>query len=579
MHQLNNEREKAMKKLTPVIAAAILLMSIITVSAQEQGEDTLLVHVVTPAGEELSGVVVKLSSGEVTQSFRTNATGWAIFKNIQPGEYDIETLQDALVLNRTTVSFPQTKVVTLIAPLSDLVVKVTDLGGKPVKDLQLKLESASGVFVQFGKTNNDGISTFSEVPYSIVEGLGGSLTITAQLGNLTILEANMTVDQPQENVTIAAELVGLNVTVTNLKGEDIQRTLIVSLESEKFSLRNVVEKSFVAIGMIPTSQLAGEYRISILYPLDEGKNITLYESRRRLDGYTTVSTILDLGELSVRVLDDAGNPLKNLKVIAEVGEAGRLQLGVTDSEGILQVRDLPLSRVAGEYKIIILHGLREVAQAFTTLTSQENEAEIIVERQGFTIQLLDNREKPIAGAELRLVNQITDLEERVVTDELGEATVRSLPGVHLIEINYEGERIDRRTVNLEEDSLRIKLDSVNFPVDIDVRDALGRPVEGLRLRVAVDGDVLLETQLDGVKKQVLVPAPKYVVAEVLSDGEILVRETRYLSEPTTWDIVIKPYIIFGGGLIDIGLIVAAASLILLLIPAAYLVKTTVKKQR
>ncbi|HIQ30414.1 MAG TPA: hypothetical protein EYH45_07630, partial [Candidatus Caldiarchaeum subterraneum] len=105
-----------MKKLTPVIAAAILLMSIITVSAQEQGEDTLLVHVVTPAGEELSGVVVKLSSGEVTQSFRTNATGWAIFKNIQPGEYDIETLQDALVLNRTTVSFPQTKVVTLIAP-------------------------------------------------------------------------------------------------------------------------------------------------------------------------------------------------------------------------------------------------------------------------------------------------------------------------------------------------------------------------------------------------------------------------------------------------------------------------------
>ena len=152
--------------------------------------------------------------------------------------------------------------------------------------------------------------------------------------------------------------------------------------------------------------------------------------------------------------------------------------------------------------------------------------------------------------------------------------------MHMLEIIYKERTVTRERVDIRQnDVVTLRVESINFPVTINVFDGFGRPVEGLGVRVTYGGEVLLDTTLDGLSKEFIVPAPGYAVVEVTQDGKLLVKEAKYLSGPTTWDVVIKPYLVSGGALTDVGLVITLVSAIALIIPAAYLVKATVLRQR
>ena len=192
-----------MNKRILIALMALTLASILILSqASAQAEQTLIVKVVNPLGEELKGMEVLLIKGAESRRFMTNASGYAEFKHIAPGKYTVKVVSKNITLAEEEVKVPEQLEITLTAKIASIKLKLTNLDGDPVSNLLVNLNSSSGAIVFTAKSNKEGIASFDQVPYSELEGVG-EYHLSVNMGALLIHREDIRVDAPEISKNIS----------------------------------------------------------------------------------------------------------------------------------------------------------------------------------------------------------------------------------------------------------------------------------------------------------------------------------------------------------------------------------------
>ncbi|MEM3561100.1 MAG: hypothetical protein QW149_06970, partial [Nitrososphaerota archaeon] len=160
-----------MQKKTLILLTIFSLFLILNlhIANAEENSLSLKVLVIDQNGIPQGNMDVLLENKTYVHRFLTNSSGWAEFKDIGKGKYNISVLYEGLRLNTTEVSFPEKNEVVLIVPFGSLTVIIVDLDGKPLKNREVTLKCPLGNFTKKGETNSSGIIVFEKLPYSILE--------------------------------------------------------------------------------------------------------------------------------------------------------------------------------------------------------------------------------------------------------------------------------------------------------------------------------------------------------------------------------------------------------------------------
>jgi len=559
-----------MTRLAYILMMVILFASAIQIASAQQEE--LTVHVITPDGVGKAGIVVNAVAGNFSQVFVTNSTGWATFRNLPPGRYNITITSANILLNWTSVNFPQQTHVSLVAPLGELAVTVLDLAGRPVGEISVRLSSAKGTLERTLQTSSEGVAVFSDLPYSSLEGVGGHFRAEAVSRAVVVGEENVTLTSPQVNATVTAKLLNLNITVTNLEGLTPTRRLKVFIESSKFNQTYAASEGRVSAEQLISSELVGPYRISVMTTLSD-KEVVVYEEERTLRQDLNITLVANLGKLSMKVMDEDGQPLPRMRLLFSSELAGNFSAVRTASNGTAKLVDIPLSTTgAGKYTVYVYRSATFIGKTEVELTTPSQSALFTVKLTPVHITVTDYMGRPLAGANVTLSDPLTGRVTAALTDSNGRTIQRAFAGPNLVGVVYKGVSVLSTRVNVADKPVILNLPSVNFPVKVKVLDALNTHVSGLDVSITADGDALFQGKLTGSPITTTVELPSYIRVDVKNGENLVARETVYANGPAEVEVRLVPFISVAGFLVPVDLIIFAVSVLVLAALLGYLVR-------
>jgi len=551
-----------MNKRTPIALTALIIASLMILShASAQAEQTLIVKVVNPLGEELKGMEVLLVRGTETRRFMTNASGYAEFKHIAPGDYVVKVVLKNITLAEEKVKVPEQLEMTLTAKIASMRLKLTNLDGNPVEGLLVNLSNGNGL-VFTAKSDKEGVVSFNQVPYSELEGVG-EYSLTVNLEKLVIHEEGFEVAAPEISKNISLPLLNVKITIKDLEGDPVPKVSL-TLSSPGYSTHTSSANGTIIISNLPSSGIerVGAYELNVTMRTKVG-DIPIYTEEREFTSSESIDLVADLAKLTVKVVDDAGNPISSVKVVLSNNLAEEFAAAETDKDGVAEFKYVPLSSgeiPAGKYLIKALRGGVAIGEKEFEVSKPRDTAELVAERKSITIRLTDFRGEPLTGYTVKIVDELTEREFESITDSAGKASFKLFFGSYDLRILKEGREIYSKPISIQEDFLELNLKDVNFPLKIIVKDALGNPLKSAIIKISTKTGILREVEANGEPIEVTLPYPAYLSCDIYTpEGKLLQRNTFFADNPGSMEIVLRDYIEFNGflSLENIALAIAA----------------------
>ena len=565
-----------MKTTTLTLLVILLMLPHVTLSQSQQ--QVLTVLVTTGDGAPRSGLTVTVQAENFRETAVTNATGYAVLRQLSPGTYQVTISLQNIELIRRTISFPETSFIREVAPLSTIYAKVVDTAGKPVSNFFVNLLSPTGLISVSQRTNGTGVAVFRDIPFSNLSSIGGAYRLSTVKQGITLGSVEKMVEKFVEEVAVSAGLVNANFSFVDSQGVRIKLSASLSLRAGNVTERVDVVDGFASVTQLISSAIVGSYNTSLSIKLSN-KDVVVYNSLLNIDAYGSFTLSPDVGELVIKVLDPDGKPVKGVGILVGASGYGNFTGGVTDQEGQFSVGIVPLSKVVGDYQLSLFRGRSRIQVEQLTLSESKVTKEVKLTLIKTSFRIVDYTGSPLSSAMLSIKDTVTG---RTVNTTIaaGEASADFFPGPNEVSVTYKDRVVFQKVLELSSEPQAIRVTSVNFPVTISVLDSLGNNVGGLRVKVYGDGRELLSTVSGPSPVKITLELPAEVVVDVFDGENLLARERRYAAGPEDVQIRFVDTVAMGDVLLPVQLVASVfLAVVLAALLAAAFITTRSRKQR
>lgn len=556
--------------LIAVVMMMFLMMSCMISYVHAQLESSqLTIRVVDPSGNPLEKIEVTISKDAESYRFLTNSTGYAVFTGLSEGMYNIQAKLDKVIVARDTVNFPSEVVKTIIANISNLVVKLVDLDGKPVPSAQVRLVSVTKLAEYSGETNQAGQVTFSRIPYTSLSDIKGyKLTVSSE-GHTILNIDNVEIVHPKQELDYTLPLLSLNITTLNMEGEQVSRAN-VKLQAANYTKTMRTDKGTARFTFLPSSSLewVKEYTINVTYALGQVE-YTVYSSKRTLTSSQSLDLILELATLRVKVVDEEGNPLKNVRVSLSNQRSQNFTQQQTDEDGEAIFRNIPLSvgvAQAGEYIVQAFKVDKKVSESRVSLSSSEATITLTIVKPSIELTLRDYNKNPLVGYNVTLNDLDTGDRYTATTGSDGRISLKMFPGRYSIEIYKDSTVFYRDQVTIRDTSITLEIQKINFPFTLKILDAFDNPIQVGVVTIRIGNQRIYEGPLESLNMLTMPYAGILIVDYRVSDT-LIWRETILADGPGEYTIRIDSYASVFGSIIPmetLGILVSISLSIIML---------------
>jgi len=538
----------ASRKLIIILLLATLMASI-PITFAEQDQEPAVIRVVDPFGEPMKGVEVLLTKDGESFRFLTNSTGHATFTKLTPGRYDVSVVFKDVKVYSGELDYPGQKMLEAVALLSRINLTLLNLDGKPVKGVVVRLSSSTKKFNMTTSSNADGVASFKYIPYSSLPDIG-EYSLRVFKGSVTYFEERLNISEPSIQRNLTLPLITLKVTTTNLEGEPVPKTTI-TLSARRFKESKRAVNGSAIFENIPSSRLedVGKYRFNITLWTRAGE-IPIHFEERELLSSEQLDIVMDLAKLYVKVLDEDGIPVKGLKVSLSNKLAENFTSATTDSRGVAEFNNVPLSggkTKAGKYVVRVFKAGRVVGEGMVEVSKHRQELRITVTRIMVKLSLTDYEDKPLSGYLVSLIDRETGERFNATTGADGSASIKLFFGDYRAEVSRDGYMVYSGLVEISNSSFKLRVESVNFPYLLIVKDCFGNLIRSGGIKVRAGDEVIHESALTGQPIKLRLPRPTTLYIDIYADGGKLVQRTRILAEkPGQAEIILHDYIYLNG---------------------------------
>ena len=413
----------------------------------------------------LSGATFQIlnSSGTVIQTETTNAKGQITVNNLPYGKYTYVEVEApaGYILNNTPVSFSITTngefvnktVPNTLGTISVGSLQITKIDGSTQKFLmgaEFKILNSQGTVVGQGTTNSDGqltvnslpvgvytsieiqaptgyISDSTPVPFSISE--GGQVVMQEvpnypAEGSLSITKIDKNTSQPLAGATFqvlnsSGKVVGSGVTnsegeltISNLIAGDY--TYVETIAPIGYVLDDIpVSFSITTNGQMVSRTITNESIVGSL-SIKKSNIATVLLSGKSSDENSIIEA---LAGATFQVLNSSG------KIVGS---------GVTNSEGILIINDLPYGNyTCVETEAPVGYVLDNKPIAFSITTNGQVVKESVIDKQIMGLLSITKinitNKAPLSGATFQILNSSGTVVQTETTDSNGQIIVNNLP--------------------------------------------------------------------------------------------------------------------------------------------------------
>jgi hypothetical protein len=538
-----------MRGLRPIVLSTILLLSILFVSESYAQEQSLTVYVYDLEGRQRQGIEMVLSNSTFRRTFATTAQGRAEFRVLSPGIYNLTATLDGVAVAQETIEFPRQTSVNLTIQVRSVRITVKDLSDHPVQGLVIELRSSKAPIARRGNTGPDGSVVLSDTPLSALPSVG-PYTLTGRLGGVVVLNKTLEVSREVSSYNLTASVARLGLELLDAGGNPLNATAALTSSRLNYTARLSPQRPV----LVPTSDIAGTYTL-IIERNYEGVPEPIQLLREEISVFVprNMSMILDVGDLLVRVQDDAGDPLRGLVVELSSDKLGLISRVSSGAGGVASFKAVPFSEgrpgsgpitvtaykdgfLVGNLRVMFLPGSQQ-----HTLVASRVEAVIRVEK-------MDGA--PLPEALVRLVDQVTRKEMSRSSDREGRVSFRLLPGPHDLTVTYMGVTVLSGWINATAGDNVVVVRNVDIPFSLQVVDWLGTPITSAAVEVEWRGGRLgLERTSQATFSGVL-PVFDRVIVDVEIGGETVERRVLYISSPGTYVLRIRGALL-GGMFVEI----------------------------
>jgi hypothetical protein len=531
----------------------ILLLLILLVAVSQAQEPSLTVHVYDLEGNPRQGVELVLSNSTFRRTFTTLAQGRAEFRVLSPGTYNLSATLDGAVVAQGTVEIPRQTSVNLTIQVRGVRILVTDIAGGPVQGLSVELRSTRGSVVRRGNTGADGAVRLNDLPISSLKDVGPYLLI-ARVGPVVVLNTTLEVTKDTSSYNSTAAVAWVRLEVVDIAGNPLNFTAVLTSSRYNYSARLDPQKPT----LLPTEDAVGAYvmRIEKTY---EGapRPIELLRREVSIRGPQNISLILDVGDLYLKVQDDAGEPLRGLMVEVSSEKLGLISRAVTGATGALTLRSIPFSEgepSSGVLEITVYKEGVVVARDSIIFLPGSGQHTLVVNRVEAVVKLVKRGGDPLANATVRLVDLAT---RRVMTqssDLLGRTVFRLLPGLHEFSVSYMGVTVSSGRLNATQGDNVIAVENVDIPFKIQVVDWAGAPITGARLSATWRGSPVSLNSDAPASYSGVIPVPDWLTVDVYVGERLVERRTLYVSSEALYVLRVRGFAV-SGALVDVEMVV------------------------
>ncbi|RLG00170.1 MAG: hypothetical protein DRN49_03320 [Thaumarchaeota archaeon] len=551
---------------------AILLVSLIAsipITFAEQDQESAVIKVVDPFGEPMKGVEVLLTKDGEVFRFLTNSTGYATFTKLMPGKYNVSVIFKDVKIFSGELDYPSQRELEAIVLLSRMNLTLTNLDGKPVKGVVVMISSSSKKFNMTTSSDVNGVASFKYIPYSSLPDIG-EYSLKVFKGSVTYFEEQLNISKPSIQMNLTLPLITLKVTTTNLEGEPVPRTTI-TLSAKKFKESKRAVNGSAVFENIPSSKLedVGRYRFNVTLWTGVGEIPVHFEERELLSS-GQLYIVMDLAKLYVKILDEDNVPVKGVSVWLSNRLAENFTSATTDSRGIAEFDNVPLSggkTNAGKYSVKVLKAGRIIGEEIIEVSEPRQELKIVVTRMKVRISLSDYEGKPLSGYLVSLTDMETGERFNATTEADGSISLKLFFGNYRIDVSKDEYSIYSGLVKISNSSLKLKVEDVNFPYMIIVKDGFGKQIESGSIKVKAGDEVIHESALTGQPIKLKLPRPTTLYIDVYADDGKLIERTKILARrPGRAEITLSDYIYLNGliPLEVLGLMISIIALIIFL---------------
>lgn len=565
----------ALKKFIAIILLVALVASIPATFA-EQDQGTAAIKVVDPFGEPMKGVEVLLTKGEESFRFLTNSTGYAIFTKLTPGKYNVSVIFRNVRIFSGELDYPSQRELEAIVLLSRMNLTLVNLDGKPVKGVVVRVSSSSKKFNMTTSSNADGVASFKYIPYSSLPDIG-EYSLKIFKGSVTYLEEKLNISKSSIQMNLTLPLITLKITTTNLEGEPVPQTTI-TLSAKKFKETKRAVNGSAVFENIPSSKLedVGKYRFNVTL-LTRAGEIPIHSEERELLSSSQLYIITDLAKLYVKVLDQDNTPIKGVTVWLSNELAENFTSAVTDSKGVAEFDNVPLSggkTKAGIYSVKVFKAGRIIGEETVEIIKPRQELKLRVTRMKVRLSLSDYEGNPLSGYLVSLTDRETGEKFNATTGADGSISLKLFLGEYRIDVSKDGYSVYTGSVRISNSSFRLRVEAVNFPYVIFVKDGFGNSIRSGSIKVRAGDEVIHESALTGQPIKLKLPRPTTLYVDVYADGGKLIERTRVLAgKPGQGEITLSDYIYLNGlvSLEALGLTISIIALIIFLGAAGFII--------
>lgn len=558
------------------LAFSLILIFLLSLAHLDQVSaqlSTLHVVVKDASGKPREGAQVTITNGTYTSPSRTNGSGVASFVNISPGTYNVSLAFEGFLIAQKDVKIPDETQVDLVALLSSLRVKASDLSGRALAQKEVVLSNMNLKLNRSLVTNSEGEVEFGDVPHSSVAGVG-EYSVKVFIQGIAV--ANETLSVPAEPFSLRGQVASGNITVLDIAGNPAS-DLAVNIESEsgKASQLGTTSQGWVLLGDLPASTLPGigRYVIKVL-DFKTGIVVEVVNSTRTILSDFNVTLTASIAKLVVKVVDDEGNPLPATSILISHGKSANFSSLNTGNDGTVSLEKAPLSNIVGDYNMVFYRGRAEVGRADASFLVNEQTVTFTVKRQNVRLIVQDNDEAPILNAKLTILDVATGKSFSAVSNELGVAEFKVFHGSYRIDVNIENKEVGSQRIEISAPEAKLHLQSVNFPVRLSFRDVLGLPIENARVSATFDGAAILsgETVSEGTLS-VKLPSPGILKVEFRIGDELVYAENLRVGGPFSNIVYLSGFVVVFGAPLRVGILldlVATLVLSVIVVLNAYL---------
>ncbi|MEM2037130.1 MAG: carboxypeptidase-like regulatory domain-containing protein, partial [Candidatus Caldarchaeum sp.] len=241
----------------------IVLLTLPQIAVSQQDAQSLTVYVTTPDGKPKPGLTVTAQAQNFRETAVTNASGYAVFRQLTAGTYEIIISLRNIELLRKTVEFPSTPFLAETAPLSSVTVQVYDVAQRPVANIPVTLSSPNRILSTTQRTNATGYAVFNDIPYSSAPSIAGDYRLSVTKEGVEVGSVQRRIEASTEFVEISARLVRVNFTFTDLGGSKalVDGTLV--MRGTNFTQQIEVIQGFASVIQVISSEVVGSYNASL----------------------------------------------------------------------------------------------------------------------------------------------------------------------------------------------------------------------------------------------------------------------------------------------------------------------------